>query len=300
MTRLGFAYLCLLGSSFLGLEAAAQPLPPPAEAPAPEQGPAPIDAPAAGTETIPAPAPPADPAASYSAETSAQASAELGPVGQPSLRVAPHDAAEEDREFRRLSLRIQNSLSGSTGLLRIVEAGSGAPGTFRMSLIGSYFRGDEFLCSDSDCPALEAGENGADEVSRVGVHVGLSATVLPFLEASFGFHSYATSNDRGDPELLQALGDTNLGVKAFMPHEPDRLFSFGAEAQLLLLNGTGSVGLDGSGTSLALRALGTVDLQNRRDPSERIPLRLHANLGYLLNNSGELVADAEQRRNARI
>ena len=226
-----------------------------------------------------------------------QASGQLDFSGGAASTSFAGDTAPDER---RLSLRVQNSLYGSTGLLRIVEAGSGAPGTFRMSLLGSYFGGSDFLCNGSDCPTPAGRDGSSDEVSRVGVHIGLSATLTRFLEASFGFHSYATTNDQGDPELLQALGDTNLGLKAFLPHEPDRLFSFGAEAQLWLLNGTGSVGLDGSATSFSLRALGTLDLHNRREARDRIPLRVHANFGYVFDNSGAVVSDAEDAQNARI
>jgi outer membrane protein OmpA-like peptidoglycan-associated protein len=243
-----------------------------------------------GTNT-PAPPPSPEPAPAFNA------SGELGFSGGAASTSNARDAGPDQR---RLSLRVQNSLYGSTGLLRIIESGSGAPGTFRMSLLGSYFGGSEYLCNGSDCPTPAGGSGTSDEVSRVGVHIGLSATLTRFLEASFGFHSYATSNDQGDPELLQALGDTNLGLKAFMPSEPDSLVSFGGEAQLWLLNGTGSVGLDGSGTSVSLRALATIDLHNRREARDRIPLRIHANLGYLFDNSAEVVADAEEAQNARI
>ncbi len=245
-----------------------------------------------GTSTAPPP-PSAEPQPGFSASGQLGFS---GATGAASTTLAGDTAPDE----RRLSLYVQNSLYGSTGLLRIVEAGSGAPGTFRMSLLGSYFGGSEFLCNGSDCPTPAGRDGTSDEVSRVSVHIGLSATLTRFLEASFGFHSYATTNDQGDPELLQALGDTNLGLKAFMPHEPDRVFSFGGEAQLWLLNGTGSVGLDGSATSFGLRALATVDLHNRRVVRERIPLRVHANLGYFFDNSGSVVSDAEDAQNARI
>jgi outer membrane protein OmpA-like peptidoglycan-associated protein len=117
--------------------------------------------------------------------------------------------------------------------------------------------------------------------------------VLPFLEAFAGFHNYATSNSRGRPQLLQVLGDTNIGVKGFMPHTPDGIFTFGGEAELWLLNGTGGVGLDSGSTSFALRALATVDLNNRSRAEDRIPLRFHANLGYMFDNSGKIVSTVE-------
>jgi outer membrane protein OmpA-like peptidoglycan-associated protein len=219
----------------------------------------------------------------------AEASASLGSQeGGPS---------EYEKRWRKSSLHIQNNISGSTGLLRVSEAGSGAPGTFRVSLSGSYFTSSGFLCSASNrCPTFPNSSDtptASDEIDAMGAHLGLSATVLPFLEAYLGFHNRAVSNTRGRPQLLQVLGDTNLGVKAFMPKTPDSIFHFGGELELWLLNGTGGVGLDGGGTSLVMRALATADLNNRVNPDDNIPLRFHANFAYKLDNSSKVISDLE-------
>jgi outer membrane protein OmpA-like peptidoglycan-associated protein len=133
----------------------------------------------------------------------------------------------------------------------------------------------------------------ADEIDGMGAHLALSATVLPFLEGYIGFHNRAVSNSRSRPQLLQVLGDTNIGVKGFMPKTPDSIFSFGGELELWLLNGTGGVGLDGGGTSFAMRGLTTIDLNNRVNPQDNIPLRFHVNASYLVDNSGNIVTDLE-------
>jgi outer membrane protein OmpA-like peptidoglycan-associated protein len=183
------------------------------------------------------------------------------------------------------------------------EAGSGAEGTFRVSFIGSYFTATGFLCNGGApgtagaCLAPRGGQaRQEDEVEKIGAHIGLSMTLLPFMEGYLGFHSHAVSNDQGRPQLLQVLGDTDIGLKFFMPHEPDQLFSFGGEAELWLLNTTGGVGIEGSGTSFALRALATADLNNKSNADDRVPLRLHANLGYYFDNSGSLVEGVEENR----
>ncbi|HKO53006.1 MAG TPA: carboxypeptidase regulatory-like domain-containing protein, partial [Polyangiaceae bacterium] len=169
---------------------------------------------------------------------------------------------------------------------------------FRFSTTGSYFAGSGFLCNGSTpCPTFQVNDPASrtteDDVTRAGAHVALSVTVLPFLEAFAGFHNHATSNTRGRPQLLQVLGDTNLGVKGFTPHTPDGIFSFGGEAQLWLLNGTGGVGLDSASTSFALRGLATADLNNRSRVDDRIPLRFHANIGYMFDNSAKIVSTVE-------
>jgi outer membrane protein OmpA-like peptidoglycan-associated protein len=179
--------------------------------------------------------------------------------------------------------------------LRVSESGSGAPGTFRVSLWGSYFSGSGILCSSEHvCPSF-SGEPSAteDEIDAMSAHLGISATILPFLEGYLAFHNRAVSNSRGRPELLQVLGDTTLGVKGFMPREQGAMFSFGGELELWLLNGTGGVGLDKGGTSFAIRGLTTFDLNNQMNPADNIPLRFHANLAYIADNSGLVVDNLE-------
>src|SRR5262249_22427278 len=61
-----------------------------------------------------------------------------------------------------------------------------------------------------------------------------------------------------------------------------------------LLNGTGSVGLAGGGTSARFRALASADL--RKPGNQGIPLRFNVNVGYHLDNSGKLVSDVETAR----
>lgn len=210
--------------------------------------------------------------------------------------VEPAPSTEED-EQRARQMRSHSALRGSTGLLRVHTAGSAPEGTFRFGLLTSYMSATGFLCpqcetADGSDPSQE------DEVSRVGAHVQLSATVLPFLEAYLGVHSTATSNSRGKPVLLQTLADTTWGVKGFMPYERNRVLSGGGALELWMLNGAGSVGIDNA--SVAVRALGTADFTNQSDASKRLPLRLHVNLSYVFDNSGGLVEDTEAARRQRV
>ncbi len=305
MKRVGFASLSLLGSLWaVGVQAQQPPPPPPPPpvAPATPLPPpaAPVAAPVAPAPVAPAPVAPAPAAAP--APVVAQGSLQLGSDGLGGDASAsglegdePELPTDYERNWRLASLQVQNALSGSTGLLRVTEAGSGAPGTFRFSLNSSYFANSTFLCNSANpCPSFGGQAPGSgDDLSAMSAHLGLSATLWPFLEAYMGFHNRAVSNTRSRPQLLQILGDTNLGVKGFMPKEPDAIFGFGGELELWLLNGTGGVGLDSGGTSFALRALTTIDLNNRINPDDNIPLRFHANLGYVLDNSGKVVEDLE-------
>lgn len=197
---------------------------------------------------------------------------------------------------RRASLREQNTLGGSTGLHRVRVAGSGAPGTFRFGLTGGFFVQTGFLCTvDAPCTDPVTGATlGQDNAQKIDAIASLSVTPFSFLEAYLTFRNSATSNSNGAPRLLQVVGDTALGVKAFFPSDPDRIFYFGGEAELGLLTGTGGVGLDGGATSFGLRALGTLDLFNRTKEEDRFPLRAHLNLGYYFDNSASVVSSLER------
>lgn len=314
MHRSGLASVCLLGSLAVVSAARAQvppppPPPPPAAAPAPAPAPAPTAAPTApapaptpaGAEPVPPPAPtptPVAPAASagvgVSTDTGVSADASASGGAAPAEEGAPDPNAA--RSYRLASLRETNGLNGSTGTFRLVQAGSGAPGTFRFSLYGSYFGTSGYLCNNTHrCPVVSSGQgpNDEDSVDRVGMNLGVSATPFPFLEAGFALKNASTSNTRSRPRLLQVLGDTTVSVKGFMPHEPDMIFSAGGQAELLLMNGSGAVGFAGGGTSFAIRGLASLALDNKSNPDDVIPLRFHLNVGYMFDNSGKLVDKVE-------
>lgn len=216
--------------------------------------------------------------------------------GEP-VKVPAGRASEE--EERDASLIEQNNLQGSTGLLRTSYAGSGAPGTFRLSFLADWFTTNGFLCDPkSKTPEGRAricnASGKEDSASHVGAFFGLSVTPLSFLEAYASIRTYANGNDQGKPDLLQVLGDTTFGVKAFLPPRLGQIFTFGGEAQLHLLNGSGSVGPSGGGTSATFKALGSADF--RKPEGHGAPLRLNLNAGYRLDNSGAIVEDVETAR----
>jgi outer membrane protein OmpA-like peptidoglycan-associated protein len=311
MNRSGLASLTLLTSLFSLGTALAQDVPPPP--PPPPPSPAPTSAPAAEPAPPPAPTTPppaAPPAAGAEAGASASGSAELG-LGTSAAASAEGEGASEDgeaaaddgedpnaeRSYRLRSLHEQNSLNGSTGLMRVVQASSGAPGTFRFSMLASYFGQTGFLCnSTTPCPVSVDGASSAtveESTDRVGLHIGLSASLFSFLEASFSLRNTATSNTRSRPQLLQVLGDSSFALKGFIPVAPDQIFQAGGQFELMFLNGSGGVGPAGGATSFALRGLASLALDNRTNPEDQIPLRFHTNLGWLFDNSAAIVEDIE-------
>ncbi len=203
-----------------------------------------------------------------------------------------------------MTLMEQPSLSGSIGLLHTSYAGSGAPGTFRTSFLIDYFSTSNFLCDSNNTtlagtPVTCNKANTSDKATHVGAFFALNATPLSWLEGYATIRTYANSNDQGGrTPLLQVLGDTTFGAKAFTPARLGKIFTFGGEAQLLLLNGTGDVGVAGGGTSALFRGLATADF--RKPEGQGLPLRVNLNLAYKLDNSGKLVEDVEIKRAAAL
>jgi outer membrane protein OmpA-like peptidoglycan-associated protein len=203
------------------------------------------------------------------------------------------DAA--NREYREQSLRLGNSISGSVGLLHMQTAFSGAPGTFRVSFLSGYYSGSKFLCPHTGaCDTTSGSTSTTDKAESISSDIAVSATLTSYLEGYVAMHSVATSNTLGSPKLLQIVGDTNFGLKAFLPAKPDRIFSVGGSLDLWLLNGSGSLGVDQA--NFTMRALAGLDFTRRTDPKKRIPIRLHTTFGYLVDGSGALIEDVEQSR----
>ncbi|HEY5954996.1 MAG TPA: carboxypeptidase regulatory-like domain-containing protein [Polyangiaceae bacterium] len=180
------------------------------------------------------------------------------------------------------------------GVLHLQTPYSGAPGTFRASFLTGYYSGSGFLCNSKSSCGTAANGATQDEAESVTSDVALSATLTSYLEGYVGIHSKANSNTFGRPQLLQVVGDTNFGLKLFMPAKPDRVFSFGGSADIWLLNGSGELGP--SNADFTMRAMASVDLTRRSAQAMRVPLRFHGTLGYRLDGSGALIRDAEEQR----
>lgn len=259
--------------------------PPPAAAdPAPEA--APSDAPSPSADEAP---PLADSPEWDDSEALAESADEEEAFSDdPALDTPPQ--AEAEQVARSESLAETSGLLGATGLMRVLSAASGAPGTFRFSLLTGFYSGSGFLCPS--CPNAGVGADRRDEVDRVSANLFLSATPAAFLEAYAGIFSHSTSTNLPRPQLKQVVGDWTLGIKAFIPPEKDQVLTAGAALDLGFSTGSGQVGLSGIGSvNLGLRALATADLSKPSDGP--IPLRAHLNLGYLFDNSAKLVEDFE-------
>ena len=191
------------------------------------------------------------------------------------------------------SLREQNTVSGTSGLLHLAAPGSGEPGTFRLSLLADAYSGSGFLCT-AETPCATSTKDSAD---HFGTSLGASVSVLPFLEAYGSLRSFVNATDALSPGLQAVLNNGALGAKAFLPKPLGGLFSVGGTAELSLLSGAGSAGFNGDATGFRLTALGQLDLRGLSSP---LPLRVLTNIGYAFDNSGALVESTEASRGKPI
>ncbi|WP_205633831.1 OmpA family protein [Labilithrix luteola] len=218
-------------------------------------------------------------------------------AGAAGAEAAPADEITKEWAERDRKLDESATLTGGIGLLHTQHAQGGAVGQFRVAFTTEYMSAG-FLCSSEfPCPNPRAAGTSltSDNNDHIGGHLTLSMQVLKWLEPYLSTSAYANSNSANRPTLLQVLGDSTLGAKVHAPL--NKVFYVGGAAELWLVNGTGSVGLDGGGTSAKFRALGTADL---RGMQKRIPLRFSLNTTYVLDNTGEVVKDTETARGTPI
>ncbi len=225
---------------------------------------------------------------SASTDNGAHGTASASGAAPAAAPAAPADEwAERDKKLNE-----PLTLSGGTGLLRTQYAQSGAPGQFRLGFTTEYFSAG-FLCtSDFPCRNPRGGADvTSDSLDHIGGTLTLSVTLLKFLEAYAGTRAYANSDDQNKPTLLQVLGDTDFGLKAFT--SLSKVFHVGGFAELWLINGTGSVGLDGGGTGFKFGPIFTADL---RGMEKKLPLRFSLQADYMFDNSGAVLETTENAR----
>jgi len=184
----------------------------------------------------------------------------------------------EVRQARARAMRTHNTVDGAIGGLRVVDAGSGAAGSFRLQLLAEYFTADDFL------------EDG-DSNQRIAGTLSLSWTPLEFLEVFAAIKAGANSNPEESPQLFQVLGDTLIGVKGFAPVLP--WLTLGGDFRVLFLNTVGDIGPVFASTSFGLRAGASADLRELESP---IPLVARTSFGYVFDRSEALVEDVERDR----
>lgn len=227
------------------------------------------------------------------------ATGSLGVSGAPapaSVSPAAPESPEEEWLTRDRKLNESPTLVGGVGLLHMPFAQGGAPGQFRVAFTAETFSAG-FLCTaEQPCRNPRAGApNTASSLSHIGGTLALDVQILKWLEAYGSTGAYANSSEQNRPSLIQVLGDTQLGLKGHMAI--NKVLHVGFAPELWLVNGTGSVGLLGAGTSAKFRGLITGDL---REMKKSLPLRVGATLTYSLDNTGAALNDVEALRGESV
>jgi outer membrane protein OmpA-like peptidoglycan-associated protein len=166
------------------------------------------------------------------------------------------------------NLRHASTSTGGVGLLRLSGADLGRQGVLRFSATGEFF-------STPDFPV-----QGANN-TRTGGTFAVGYVPLDFLDLSLAYTASTNTNTRSSPNLIQALGDVTLGARATKQWLPG-LWA-GADVRVMTFSGVGSNQL---AFGFSPRVVATYDA---RSLSAKLPLRVHANLGLLLDGTGSLV-----------
>jgi OmpA-OmpF porin, OOP family len=243
--------------------------PPPAPAPAPPRSAPPGDE--FGDDEL-GPAPPAP---------APEPAFEQPPSEAPAER-RPRALSDEDHERRARYLRRHNTVRGPVGGIHAVDAGSGPAGSFRVQLASEFFRAKNFL-------------RETDRHDHAGATLSLSYTPIEHLELFGSLAAYAHSNSFGEPSLLQVVGDSYFGAKAYAAVLP--WLTVGGDASMALLNTVGDIGVVFQSTSFGFRGNVTADLQELERP---LPLVFRFNVQYWFDNSAKLIEDVENQRYLRL
>ncbi len=222
----------------------------------------------------------------------APAIAEPKAGGEPLVDGAP--AAAEgvtETDLRPRGFIPQLSLGDSVGLLHMESADVGIVGQLRLSLHGEYFTGSNFLV-ESDTGARGDRDTRLQGAFTFGVtpieHLELFGAVL----GSGNRNRRLCSSDsdciselgRTDPEVIKSFGDLVLGGKVAYPVAPG--LSLGGELGLRFMSSISGLSFSPDSTSVWVNGIASYDL---KPVLKTVPLRLHLNVGYYVDNSGNLV-----------
>ena len=178
-------------------------------------------------------------------------------------------AVSDPRTTRR-----SDSEAGTTGLLHLSAGDLGSVGVLRFNAFGEYFIAHEFPV------------RGAVNTRSAGVF-SVSFVPLEFLELFASYAASANTNSLSSPPLLESLGDLTVGGKVAHKFAPG--FYAALDLRLQSFSGVGNQDARRYALGIAPRAALTYDF---RDVFPKIPIRLHGNVGFLLDGTGRLVSNS--------
>jgi outer membrane protein OmpA-like peptidoglycan-associated protein len=195
-----------------------------------------------------------------------------------SVYAQPDPASDAGTRQARLA-EVQNSFSGPTGGLRIIDAASGPKGTFRLALHSEFFIIRDYFVS-------------SDEAHHFAGNLSLSITPTEYLEVFAAAEVTSAWDDSNDPMLIQRVADLLLGLKGFYQALP--WVAVGGDASVAFLGGVGDGKASLRATSFGFR--GNLTLDFREYARRKIPLVARFNTQYWFDNSAKLTEGIEDQR----
>ena len=174
--------------------------------------------------------------------------------------------------------RAFSSLTGPVGLFNVYDAGSGDAGTFGLGIHGGFFKYSDYLFH-------------GDENTNMWGGVNLRITPIKYLEIFAGLEASSNSNTMATPQLIQTLGEFNIGLKGM--YSPVEMLDLGLIFGLEFQNPVGEVGVSFDGLTFPLGLLTSVDFSKL---NAKVPLKAHFNAIYRFDNSNNLIDEVEQER----
>jgi len=203
----------------------------------------------------------------------------LEPAGVDELEEDTEEG-EEKKEVKKEEALAHPGESGFSGLVHIVSGDSGEPWSWAVGIQTGFFVRDGFI-------------NPGDENKYVSGIASFRYTIWEYFEAAIALKSYANYNKYADnqfePPLFQTLGDASLGIRGFYPVHKGIFLGLGYRA--ILLNKVGEVGIGTANHEFLLPF--TADIQKY---NHKVPVRIHLNFAYVLDESRKLVEDDEKAR----
>ncbi len=196
---------------------------------------------------------------------------------------AQSDSETEDGGREARVAEVQNSFSGPTGGIRIVDAASGPQGTFRLALNSEFF-----VIKDYFVPT--------DEAQHFAGNLSLSIAATDYLEVFLSAEATSAWDDSNDPMLIQRVADFLLGLKGFYRARP--WFAVGGDASVAFLGGVGDAKATFRATSFGFRGNLTFDF--REHERHEAPMILRINAQYWFDNSAKLTEGIEDQRYAAL
>ncbi len=185
---------------------------------------------------------------------------------------ADADAAGDTAGSRdRRLLQAHNSFDGPTGGLRVIDASSGPPATFRLALSTEFFVARNVFVPD-------------DRAQHFAGNLSFSASATRFLEVFASAEVTSAWDDSTNPMLVQRVADVLVGLKAYHWIRP--WVAFGGDVSFEVPGGVGDVGQSFRSSSVGLRLNNNLDFRNRG--VREAPFILRINAQYWFDNSGKL------------